>query len=113
MLAIVTSQRSRKRVGSTRKRGCRDQSGAQSSRARIPISVAHPGVAHRSRVIELERRARASAQQRGKGEELAGVEAPIVAQEVSSEDSDNEAPDGGTEKPSTGDADSATDTERG
>jgi hypothetical protein len=64
-------------------------------------------------IIELERRARASAEQRGKGEELAGMEAPFVAREVSSEDSDDEAPDGATEKPSTGDAESATDTERG
>lgn len=37
-------------------------------------------------IIEIERRARASAEKRGKGEELAGVEEPVVAQEVSSED---------------------------
>ena len=36
-------------------------------------------------IIEIERRARASAEKRGKGEELSEVEEPVVAQEVSSE----------------------------
>jgi len=39
-------------------------------------------------IIEIERRARASAEKRGKGEELAEVEEPVVAREVSDEVSD-------------------------
>ena len=33
-------------------------------------------------IIEIERRARASAQQRGKGDELADIKAPVLAEEV-------------------------------
>jgi hypothetical protein len=44
-------------------------------------------------IIEIERRARASAEKRGKGEELAEVEEPVVAQEVSSEDFEPEDPE--------------------
>jgi hypothetical protein len=36
-------------------------------------------------IIEIERRARASAEKRGKGEELAGVEAPVLAEDVAEE----------------------------
>ena len=36
-------------------------------------------------IIEIERRARASAEKRGKGGELAGVEAPLITQEVAGE----------------------------
>jgi hypothetical protein len=52
-------------------------------------------------IIEIERRARASAEKRGKGEELSEVEESVVAQEVSSEVSEAEEPEGETEKPST------------
>jgi hypothetical protein len=55
-------------------------------------------------IIEIERRARASAEKRGKGEELAGVEEPVVAQEVSTEVSEMEDSEGGREEPSTVDA---------
>jgi hypothetical protein len=34
-------------------------------------------------IIEIERRARASAEKRGEGDELAEVEEPVVAREVS------------------------------
>ena len=44
-------------------------------------------------IIEIERRARASAEKRGKGEELSEVEASVVAQEVSSEDFEPEDPE--------------------
>jgi hypothetical protein len=37
-------------------------------------------------IIEIERRARASAEKRGKGEELEGVEEPEVAREVPEEE---------------------------
>ena len=36
-------------------------------------------------IIEIERRARASAEKRGKGEELAGVEAPVLTEDVAEE----------------------------
>jgi hypothetical protein len=55
-------------------------------------------------IIEIERRARASAEKRGKGEELSEVEESVVAQEVSSEASETEASEGGTEETSTADA---------
>ncbi len=55
-------------------------------------------------IIEIERRARASAQTRGKGEELEGVEDSAVAQEVSLDDSEDEDSEGVTEKPSPEDA---------
>ena len=55
-------------------------------------------------IIEIERRARASAEKRGKAEELSEVEEPVVAQEVSSEGSELEDSEGGTEEPSTADA---------
>jgi hypothetical protein len=55
-------------------------------------------------IIEIERRARASAEKRGKGEDLAGVEESVVAQEVSSEVSEMEDSEGGREEPSTVDA---------
>ena len=42
-------------------------------------------------IIEIERRARASAEKRGKGEELAGVEESVVAQEVPEEEEDEAA----------------------
>jgi len=55
-------------------------------------------------IIEIERRARASAEKRGKGERLAGVEEPVAAQEVSLNESEAEDPEGATETPSTMDA---------
>jgi len=55
-------------------------------------------------IIEIERRARASAEKRGKGEELSEVEEPVVAQEVSSEGSEMEDSEGGMEESSTVDA---------
>jgi len=55
-------------------------------------------------IIEIERRARASAEKRGKGEELSAVEEPVVAQEVSLEGSETEDLKGETEEPSTVDA---------
>ena len=55
-------------------------------------------------IIEIERRARASAEKRGKGEELSEVEEPVVAQEVSSEGSETEESEGGTEELSAEDA---------
>ena len=55
-------------------------------------------------IIEIERRARASAEKRGKGEELSEVEESVVAQEVSSEGSETEESEGGTEELSAEDA---------
>ena len=55
-------------------------------------------------IIEIERRARASAEKRGKGEELSEVEEPVVAQEVSSEVSETGDSQSVTEEPSTVDA---------
>jgi hypothetical protein len=55
-------------------------------------------------IIEIERRARASAEKRGKGEELAEVDEPVIAQEVSSEVSETQDSEGGREAPSTMDA---------
>jgi len=55
-------------------------------------------------IIEIERRARASAEKRGKGEELSEVEEPVVAQEVSSEVSETEDSQSGTEEPANADA---------
>ena len=55
-------------------------------------------------IIEIERRARASAEKRGKGEELSEVEEPVVAQEVSSEVPETEESEGGTEEPANADA---------
>jgi hypothetical protein len=55
-------------------------------------------------IIEIERRARVSAEKRGKGEELSEVEASVVAQEVSSEASEMEESEGGTEEPANADA---------
>jgi hypothetical protein len=49
-------------------------------------------------IIEIERRARVSAEKRGKGEELAEVEEPVVAQEVSSDESAAGELEGETEK---------------
>jgi hypothetical protein len=40
-------------------------------------------------IIEIERRARASAEKRGKGEELEGVDEPEVAREVPEEEEDD------------------------
>ena len=54
-------------------------------------------------IIEIERRARASAEKRGKGEELSEVEEPVVAQEVSSEVSEKEDSQSETREPSTTD----------
>jgi len=51
--------------------------------------VAAAGAAGGARaIIDLERRARASAQARGKGEELAGVDSAEVAEEGSPEGAD-------------------------
>lgn len=57
-------------------------------------------------IIELERRARAAAKARGKGDALAEVEAPLGAEPVSAEDTDAEAekPEGVPEQPSPMDA---------
>jgi hypothetical protein len=44
-------------------------------------------------IIAIERRARASAEKRGKGEELAEVEEPVVAQEATSEGCEPEDPE--------------------
>jgi len=55
-------------------------------------------------IIEIERRARASAEKRGKGEELSEVEESVVAQEVSSVVLETEGSEGETEEPSTVDA---------
>ena len=55
-------------------------------------------------IIEIERRARASAEKRGKGEELSEVEESVVAQEVSSEGSETEDLNGETEEPANADA---------
>jgi hypothetical protein len=58
----------------------------------------------RREIIEIERRARASAEKRGKGEELSEVEEPVVAQEVSSKGSETQDSHSGTEEPSMVDA---------
>jgi hypothetical protein len=50
-------------------------------------------------IIEIERRARKSAEKRGKGEELSEVEESVVAQEVSAEESEGEDPESATEEP--------------
>jgi len=55
-------------------------------------------------IIEIERRARASAEKQGKSDELAGVEELVVAQEVSPEESKPEDPEGATEEPPEPDA---------
>ena len=55
-------------------------------------------------IIEIERRARASAEKRGKGDELAEVEEPVVAQEVSPEESEPEDPESVAEMASAEDA---------
>jgi len=52
-------------------------------------------------IIDIERRARKSAEKRGKGEELSEVEDSVVAQEVSSEELEGEDSENGTEKLST------------
>jgi len=54
-------------------------------------------------IIEIERRARASAEQRGKGGELAKVEEPVVAQEVPSSESEAEELVGETDDGSSAD----------
>ncbi len=54
-------------------------------------------------IIEIERRARVSAQKRGKGEELEGVEDSVVAQEMSPEGSDDGDPEGELDKGATPD----------
>ncbi|MBK1699941.1 hypothetical protein [Thiococcus pfennigii] len=46
-------------------------------------------------IIEIERRARAAAQRRGKGEELSGVEAPVLVKDV--QDEHNKVDDGNGE----------------
>ena len=56
-----------------------------------------------SEIIEIERRARASPQTRGKSDELSAVEEPVIAQEVSPEE-DAEASAGETDKASTANA---------
>ena len=53
-------------------------------------------------IIEIERRARVSAEKRGKGEELSEVEEPVIAQDVSPEE-DAEQSAGETDKASTAD----------
>ena len=57
-------------------------------------------------IIDIERRARASAEKRGKGEELSEVEDSVVAQEVSPEEVDAEESAGETDNASTADAES-------
>jgi len=54
-------------------------------------------------IIEIERRARASAEKRGKGDELAKVEEPVVAQEVPSSESEAEELVGETDDGSSAD----------
>ena len=54
-------------------------------------------------IIEIERRAWASAEKRGKGEELSEAEDSVVAQEVSSDEAEVEESEGRTEEPSTAD----------
>ena len=51
-------------------------------------------------IIDIERRARKSAENRGKGQELSEVEDSVVAQEVSAQDSESEDPENGTQTPS-------------
>jgi hypothetical protein len=48
-------------------------------------------------IIEIERRARASAEKRGRGEELAGLGAPVLAEEASENGSEVPDSDGQTE----------------
>jgi hypothetical protein len=49
-------------------------------------------------IIDIERRARKSAEKRGKGEELSEVEESVVAQEVSAEEPGAEEAEGETGK---------------
>jgi len=49
-------------------------------------------------IIDIERRARKSAEKRGKGEELSEVDESVVAQEVSSEERDDADPESETDK---------------
>ena len=53
-------------------------------------------------IIEIERRARASAQKRGKGEELAAAEATVIAQETTPEADDPDELPGQTDAPLSG-----------
>jgi len=57
-------------------------------------------------IIDIERRARASAEKRGKGEELSEMEDSVVAQEVSPEEVDAEESVDATDNASTADAES-------
>ena len=57
-------------------------------------------------IIDIERRARASAEKRGKGEELSEIEDSVVAQEVSPEEVDAEESVDATDNASTADAES-------
>jgi hypothetical protein len=52
-------------------------------------------------IIEIKRWARTSAEKRGKGEALAGVEKSVVAREVSLDEAELEEPTGEREKTST------------
>jgi hypothetical protein len=52
-------------------------------------------------IIDIERRARKSAEKRGKGEELSEAEESVVAQEVSAEEPDDADPESETDKRST------------
>jgi len=52
-------------------------------------------------IIDIERRARKSAEKRGKGDELSEVEDSVVAQEVSSEEPDDAGQESETDKRST------------
>jgi hypothetical protein len=54
-------------------------------------------------IIELERRARAAAKARGKGEELAGMEEPAVAEDSAAKDSEPDVLAGATQEPSAAD----------
>jgi hypothetical protein len=51
-------------------------------------------------IIDIDRRARASAEKRGKGEELSGMDDSVVAREEVAEDSEDEDPANGTTKQS-------------
>jgi hypothetical protein len=55
-------------------------------------------------IIELERRARAAAKARGKGEELAGMEEPAVAEDSAGEENEAEGLAGKTDELSAADA---------
>ncbi len=57
-------------------------------------------------IIEIERRARAAAEKRGKGDELADVEEPVVAQVLSPDQSQVEVAEGGMDKSSMLDVES-------